>query len=265
MLLVQEATQELAVARARELVDELPLVDNLLVHADLTPPLAERTRVFLGFSPAGDLKAVGTSYLGFGRPALGLALVGEKWDLEVAKALLGKMRDGIDLPAVAIDSELREEAYAAVFQVKTRHAELHYLLRPTAALAVPDGVPIERVAKTDLARLDAFLRRHGATAWSAESFETGPYFWVRENDEVVAAAGVHFETPFVGQIANVLVRESHRRRGLAKAVTAAVARRIRERGKVVSLFVREDNTAARRLYEHMGFVQVRRLAYLELQ
>ncbi len=263
MLLVQEAVQPAAVARARELIDELPLVDNLLVHADLTPPLCERTRVYLGFATNGDLKAVGTAYLGFGKPALGVAVMGEKWDTETAQALLAKMKEGIDLPAIAIDSELREESYTRVFQVKERHHELHYILRPHVALPAPEQ-PIERVQKADLGRLDTFLRRHGATAWSAESFETGPYVWIRENDEVVSAAGVHFETPFVGQIANVLTRESHRHRGLGRAVTASIARKLRDRGKVVSLFVREDNAGARRVYERLGFVQVRRLVHLEL-
>jgi ribosomal protein S18 acetylase RimI-like enzyme len=264
MLLVQEATQGAAVVRARELVDELPLVANLFVHADLTPPLAERTRVFLGFARTGDLKAVGTAYLGFGRPALGVSTLGENLDVAVAAELLAKMREGIDLPAIAIDDESRETAYASVFTVKARHHELHYLLRTKVALPIAEDVAVERVAKADLPALDAFLRTHGATAWSAESFETGPYVWVREKGEVVAAAGVHFETPFVGQVANVLVRDSHRKRGLGKAVTAAIARRLRERGKIVSLFVKEDNEAARRLYEKLGFERVRRLVYLEL-
>jgi ribosomal protein S18 acetylase RimI-like enzyme len=264
MLLVQEATQPLAVARARELIDELPLVENLLVHADLTPPLAERTRVFLGFSPTGDLKAVGTAYLGFGHPALAVSTLGDRWDPVIARALLAKMKEGIDLPAIAIDDVARVEAYAAVFTIKERHEELHYVLRPGAPLPIVEDARVERVERSDLARLDAFLRRHGATAWSAESFETGPYVWVRENDEVVAAAGVHFETPFVGQVANVLVRDSHRGRGLGAAVTAAVARRLRERGRLVSLFVRSDNASAVRLYERLGFRRVRQLSYLEL-
>jgi ribosomal protein S18 acetylase RimI-like enzyme len=264
MLLVQEATQQLAVTRARELIDELPLIENLLVHADLTPPLSERTRVFLGFAPSGDLKAVGTAYLGFGRPALAISTLGDKFDLDTARSLLAKMRDGIDVPAIAIEEVSRVDAFTSVFTVKERHEELHYVLPWGTALPIAEDVPIERVARADLARLDAFLRRHGATAWSAESFETGPYVWVRENDEVVAAAGVHFETPFVGQIANVLVRESHRRRGLGAAVTAAVARRLRERGKVVSLFVKGDNEPAKKVYEGLGFKLVRKLAYLEL-
>src|SRR5580693_1901235 len=113
MLLVQEATQELAVARARELIDELPLLENLLVHADVNAPLAERTRVFLGFAPTGELRAVGTAYLGLGRPALGVATLGEKWDADIARALLAKMRDGIDLPAIVIDDVARVQAYAS--------------------------------------------------------------------------------------------------------------------------------------------------------
>jgi GNAT superfamily N-acetyltransferase len=264
MLLVQEATQELAVARARELVDQLPLVPNLLVHADLTPPLAERTRVFLAFAPTGELRGVGTAYLGFGRPALGVATLGESWDEAVAREVLKHVREGIGAPAIAIDDVAHESTWASAFTVKARHEEVHYILSPSATLPVNDEVPVTRVARSDLVRLDAFLRKHGATAWSAESFATGPYVWVLEGDEVVAAAGVHFDTRVVGQVANVLVREASRGRGLGRAVTAAIARRLRAEGKIVSLFVMSDNTPARRLYESMGFKPVRRLVYLEL-
>ena len=265
MLLVQEATQELAVARARELVDQLPLVPNLLVHADLTPPLAERTRVFLGFEPTGELRGIATAYLGFGRPALGVATIGDTWDEGVAREILKHLREGVGVPAIAIDDVSRESAWASAFTIKARHEEIHYILRPGAALPVDDELAVARVPRSDLVRLDAFLRKHGATAWSAESFATGPYVWVLEGDEVVAAAGVHFDTPYVGQVANVLVREASRRRGLGRAVTAAVARRLRSAGKIVSLFVQSDNTAARHLYERMGFRQVRRLASMELE
>ena len=79
MLLVQEATSPVALAKARAIVGELPLVENLLVHADLMPPLDERTRVFLAFDPKGELRAVATAYLGLGRPALGVATV-PTWD-----------------------------------------------------------------------------------------------------------------------------------------------------------------------------------------
>jgi ribosomal protein S18 acetylase RimI-like enzyme len=264
MLLVQEAASPVAVERARSLVDELPLVPNLLVHADLAPGLAERTRVFLGFALTGELRAVATAYLGFGRPALGVTTLPGDWDEEVAVSALKAVRDGIDLPAMAIDDVSREAAYRRVFTIAARHEETHYVLRPGATLPTREDVPVARVAPDELDRLDEFLRAHGATAWSRESFATGPYVWVREGGEVVAAAGVHFETAFVGQIANVLVREDRRGRGLGAAVTAAVARRLRERGLVVSLFVHADNAPAIQLYERLGFKAVRKLAYLEL-
>jgi ribosomal protein S18 acetylase RimI-like enzyme len=270
MLLVQEATHAAAVARAKELVDRLPLVPSLLVHADLTPPLAERTRVFLGFDGGGELRAVGTAYLGLGRPALGIALLPPSaetasWDEALARELLIHVRAGIDLPAFALVDPHQEGAFSAIFKVKARHEETHYLLRPGATLPVDEAVRVERVPREELPALDAFLRAYGATAWSKESYVPHLYFWVREQGEVVAAAGVHFETPVVGQIANVLVRESARRRGFGRAVTTAVARRLRADGKVVSLFVRSDNAGARRLYERLGFVAVRPLVALELE
>ncbi|MBI3723144.1 GNAT family N-acetyltransferase [bacterium] len=174
------------------------------------------------------------------------------------------MRDGIDLPAIAIDETSREAAYASAFTVTARHEETHEVLLPRAPLPLVEEIPVERVPTHELDRLDAFLRAHGATAWSRESFATGAYYWVREGSEPVAAAGVHFETPFVGQIANVLVREDRRLRGLGRAVTTAVARRLRASGKIVSLYVKSDNAAALRLYDRLGFRVARKLSYLEL-
>lgn len=264
MLLVQEATTPGALAKARGLVDDLPLVENLLVHADLNPPLDERTRVFFGFDAAtGDLRAVATAYLGFGKPALGVATL-PSWDEAHAVAVLKAVKEGVDLPAIAIDDVSREKAYASVFRVTSRFEEVHYVLGTKAPLPVREDVPVARVPREQLDRLDAFLRKHGATAWSRESFATGAYFWVLESSEPVAAAGVHFETPLVGQIANVLVRADCRGRGLGTAVTTAVARRLRLSGKVVSLFVASGNAAARHVYERMGFRPVRHLAGLEL-
>src|SRR4051812_39444270 len=141
MLLVQEATQELAVARARELVDQLPLVPNLLVHADLTPPLAERTRVFLGFAPTGELRGIATAYLGFGRPALGIATLGETFDDATAREILTHVQKNLGVPAIAIDDVLRESTWASAFTIKARHEEVHYILSPRVALPTQEELP----------------------------------------------------------------------------------------------------------------------------
>jgi ribosomal protein S18 acetylase RimI-like enzyme len=267
VILVQEIPGGPALEKAREAAARMELLDAFLVRADLDRRQIDDTRVWLGFEPrSGDLRAIVTLWAGIGLPALAVATPPAGWDDRVAREALAAVRDtlrrsGPEPPWLLIDTRAREPAYKDAFTVRDRREELHMVLPDDVALPLAE-VPVEPVGEADLAKLDAFLQAHGATAWSPRSFEAGRYVWVRKGDDVVAAAGIHFETDDVGQIANVLVRKDARREGLGRAVTVAVARRIRAAGKVASLFVRSDNDAAIALYEKLGFKTVRRMASL---
>ncbi|MBO4785149.1 MAG: ribosomal protein S18-alanine N-acetyltransferase [Lachnospiraceae bacterium] len=75
-----------------------------------------------------------------------------------------------------------------------------------------------------------------------------------ENNLVIAAAGmiVSIDT---ADIMNVSVKEEYRRRGLASKLLDALFEEGKKRGvKDFTLEVRENNHAARKLYEKKGFV-----------
>ncbi|MBR4413038.1 MAG: ribosomal protein S18-alanine N-acetyltransferase [Lachnospiraceae bacterium] len=75
-----------------------------------------------------------------------------------------------------------------------------------------------------------------------------------ENNLVIAAAGmiVSIDT---ADIMNVSVKEEYRRRGLASKLLHALFEEGKKRGvKDFTLEVRENNHAARKLYEKKGFV-----------
>jgi GNAT superfamily N-acetyltransferase len=60
--------------------------------------------------------------------------------------------------------------------------------------------------------------------------------------------------PRPAQIQNVFVAESHRRRGIASRLSLVAEERARARGHdAIALDVDVDNTAARRLYERLGY------------
>jgi ribosomal protein S18 acetylase RimI-like enzyme len=272
MIVVKETPggPELEAARAK--VGALPLLDAFLAQADLDPSLEEDTRVFLGSESGstdqGDLRSAVTVYLGLGKPALAVATL-PSWSDEVARETLRQVRaalekSGPESPWLAIDDASHEAAWKDAFLVRDRWEELHYLLPKDVALPIGESWRVEHVRPSQLDRLDEFLGRHGAQAWSRTSYAEGFYVWVCEGNDVVAAAGVHFVTPEVGQIANVLVREDRRGRDLGKMVTAAVARRLRSAGRLASLFVRADNAAAIGVYEKLGFKRVRKLVGMEL-
>jgi ribosomal protein S18 acetylase RimI-like enzyme len=84
----------------------------------------------------------------------------------------------------------------------------------------------------------------------------GAYFGIYEDGQLVSAAGTHVLARQEGAaaIGNVYTRRDRRGRGLARAVTAAVARALADVDTVV-LNVRDDNTAALRLYDTLGFTR----------
>jgi predicted GNAT family acetyltransferase len=87
--------------------------------------------------------------------------------------------------------------------------------------------------------------------------------WVwTDNDEVVFKAELSAWTPEAVQVQGVYTAPRHRNRGVATAAMAAVCRAVLEGVPVCTLYVNHYNTAARRVYERLGFEQVASLATL---
>ena len=117
-----------------------------------------------------------------------------------------------------------------------------------------------RLGLTDVAALKRLYTDGESTGESPDFFydsmvADGVFFGVYEGSDLIAAAGTHLFSPDEGAAAvgNVYVRRNRRGRGLGKAVTAAVAHRLRH-VKTVGLNVRHDNVAAIRVYESLGFM-----------
>ncbi|QIW22788.1 GNAT family N-acetyltransferase [Sulfolobus sp. S-194] len=72
-------------------------------------------------------------------------------------------------------------------------------------------------------------------------------------NKLVSAAYTWIETKDVGIIGGVFTREEFRNRGFASSVVSELAEDIVNRGKIASLYVREDNTSAIHVYRKIGF------------
>jgi len=77
-----------------------------------------------------------------------------------------------------------------------------------------------------------------------------------EDGAVVFKAEVGARSGQVGQIQGVWVHPERRGAGLAAPATAAVTAFVRSDGRIPSLYVNDYNTAARRVYQRVGFTQV---------
>jgi ribosomal protein S18 acetylase RimI-like enzyme len=124
---------------------------------------------------------------------------------------------------------------------------------------------VSRVKKCDLELLNRFYVDHHSEAWAPIQFEAGPYYCIKQDGKVVSVAGVHLVTPQIAQLGNIVTDEGYRGRGFATACTSALAVALASKGRIVSLFVRTDNLPAIHMYEGLGFVKKRDIAFLVMR
>ena len=121
---------------------------------------------------------------------------------------------------------------------------------------------IEKMDETNVEGIADLEKENFSDGWSLKSLKeeiNNPdalYFAVRddENGNVVAAAGMIISID-TADIMNVSVKEELRRKGLASKLLDTLFEEGKKRGvKDFTLEVRENNHAARKLYENKGFV-----------
>lgn len=120
----------------------------------------------------------------------------------------------------------------------------------------PRGVPLTRA---DLAGVTALYRAGYPSNWfDPRMLDTGQYFGVRQEGELIAVAGVHVWSPDyrVCALGNVTTHPLVRGTGIGKAVVAALCRRLLESVDHITLNVKADNASAIAVYHALGFTQV---------
>ena len=107
--------------------------------------------------------------------------------------------------------------------------------------------------------------RSGYRARVAQLISQGWSFAIIEDGDVLFKTEVGAATPHACQLQGVYVRPDQRGRGIAAPAVAAVVHLVRETiSDVVTLYVNDHNTAARRTYERVGFVHTETFASILL-
>ena len=99
----------------------------------------------------------------------------------------------------------------------------------------------------------------------ARTVEFGGYLGVRDAGRLIAMAGERLRPPGFTEISAVATDPGHRRRGLGERLVRAVGAAIVERGDIPFLHAASTNVTAIRLYESMGFVVRRPVAFVVLR
>ena len=120
----------------------------------------------------------------------------------------------------------------------------------------------EKMNETNVEGIAELEKENFSDGWSLESLKeeiNNPdalYLVIRDSEtgETAAAAGMIISIDSA-DIMNVSVKEEYRRKGLASGLLDTLFEEGRKRGvKNFTLEVRENNHAARKLYEKKGFV-----------
>ena len=107
--------------------------------------------------------------------------------------------------------------------------------------------------------------RSGYRARVAQLISQGWAFAIIEDGDVLFKAEVGAATPHACQLQGVYVRPDLRGQGIAAPALAAVVQQVRATvAPIVTLYVNDHNTAARRAYERVGFVQTATFASILL-
>jgi ribosomal protein S18 acetylase RimI-like enzyme len=93
------------------------------------------------------------------------------------------------------------------------------------------------------------------------TLELGTYVGYREGGRLLAMAGERLCPPGHTEVSAVCTHPDARGRGLAGALTTHVANRIRARGEVPFLHVKDDNHSAIAVYRRLGFATRRELTF----
>ena len=207
---------------------------------------------WFGHRSGGKVDSVALLYTGMKLPTL--IVMSE--DIFPEKALLESIAHLLPDPVYCHLSPGLEAALESSHKLESHGRFYRMALLDREALFKADCHNTVQLNEGDLEELLDFYRQSYPGNWfDPRMLETGKYFCIRDDGNIVSAGGIHVYSPEyrVGTLGNIATHPVFRGRGLGSAVTAMVCRSLLETVDHVGLNVRADNTAAVSCYEKLGF------------
>jgi len=127
-------------------------------------------------------------------------------------------------------------------------------VRPSEAIEIVElGLP-------DSSKMMELVTLTKPGPFGPRTHELGNYVGIRDDGKLVAMAGERLKVPGYTEVSAVCTHPEHTGKGYAAVLMMEIMRRIRERGEMPFLHVRQDNARAVALYERLGF-KTRRLTH----
>lgn len=122
----------------------------------------------------------------------------------------------------------------------------------------------EKVFKETVKELEIFYINHQSEVLAPQFIDLGPFYYIKEKDQIVSAAGTQILTPQIAQIGSIYTEKSYRKLGFATACIRALCSDLFLSSPIISLFVNTSNKPAINLYKKIGFKKTEKIVYLEL-
>lgn len=227
-------------------------------------------RVYLAAGLEAERKGGGRRFGLIGRERKGAALGIAFDDLDVVTGI-GRLAVeeelGLATPRrteLHLDAEAAERVASALGQRVFHSRGMRYYRLDGRPSAPPDD-RCRRLDRDDLEAARSLFRAHYDETIFSDWMLDQPFFGIFEDAALVACGGVISLADGIANIGNFLTRPDARGRGLAKAVAATLADALVDAGaEVITLGTTDDNLAACRVYEAMGFHCFDRRAQLGL-
>lgn len=227
---------------------------NSFAIADLLPPFREYTQIATARHRDGIRSA---ACLVLRQPEL--TVVAPDGDDEGVATLLARL----DPPTIAlIQAQSRHvDAIEQYYRPREPWQEMERMaVAPVSFQAAPPAPTVaphpERLTPVDLPALVALYGLSPTGHFRPDMLEHGLFYGIRAGERLVAAGGTHTVAAAysLAVLGNIFTDPAARRRGYARAITAALVVELFARGiSDVVLNVIADNSPAIRLYERLGF------------
>ena len=157
------------------------------------------------------------------------------------------------------------EAVTAPPGFKVVLAETGEQMIGTPAESSLSGIEIVTLGAGDVPAMMGLTALTKPGPFAARTHELGTFLGIRVGGELVAMTGERMKPGNFTEMTAICVHPSHRGRGYAQALMAAVSRRILARGEIPFLHVFTNNRSAIALYQRQGMTIRRRLHVTALQ
>ena len=149
--------------------------------------------------------------------------------------------------------------FAGNYHIHSHGAHYKMGLIHKAQVETIDTAQVEPLSSLDVDELEALYRLSYPGNWfDPRMLETGCYYGIRHEKELVSVAGIHVYSPHyqVAALGNVTTHPAYRGQGLATVVCAKLCQSLLQTVDYIGLNVKADNVGAIRCYERLGFEYV---------